>query len=321
MNVVEVKKLLKTHLSPLSQMCFLMNNNLSIEKNFETFLLLCYNQIMDTKSFESIIPTALHTQYPLTFTDIPFSKGMFNELCKAGFPENFKNDTLAIELEARYKLIDKLLEQSGCTQILELACGYTTRGLAWCTKNQNIKYVEFDLPQIINTKIRLIKNFSEIPSNLKFVSGNALCQEDINSAIANFDISKPIAVINQGLMRYLNFDEKEILAKNIYEVIKRNNGCRITCDVTPAKFIQTQNKNISANYNKNLTAITDRNNASWRFKNREHVNDFATKIGFNVEWHDFMEVLNELSSSKNLGISKVDAAKYLENPVVVMRKA
>lgn len=277
---------------------------------------------MDTKSFESIIPTALHTQYPLTFTDISFSKEMFNELCKVGFPENLKNKTLAIELEARYKLIDTLLKENGCTQIFELACGYTTRGLSWCVENSNIKYVEFDLPQVIDNKIKLVKNFIKVPTNLKFVSGNALNKNDLNKALKHFDTTKPIAVINQGLMRYLSFEEKEILAQNIYHIISLNNGCWITCDVTPAKFIETQNKNIAADYNKNLTEITDRNNISWRFKDREHVNDFASKIGFDVEWHNFKEVINELSSLQNLGISKEDSIKYLENGVVVvMRKA
>ncbi len=275
---------------------------------------------MNIKSFESIIPTALHTQYPLTFTDIPFSKEMFNELSKVGFPESLKNNTLAIELEARYKLIDELLKKSGCTQILELACGYTTRGLTWCLSNPNIKYVEFDLPKVIKNKVELIKNFSSIPSNLKFVSGNALSKSYLAKAISNFDISKPIAVINQGLMRYLSFEEKEILAKNIYEIISQNNGSWITCDVTPAKFIETQNKNISADYNKNLTEITDRNNTSWRFKDKNHVNEFFGKIGFNLEWHDFIETLNDLSSPKQLGISKNDASKYLKNAVVVVMR-
>lgn len=275
---------------------------------------------MDTKSFESIIPTALHTQYPLTFTDIPFSKEMFNELCKVGFPENLKKDTLAIELEARYKLIDKLLKQSGCTQILELACGYTTRGLTWCNENKNIKYVEFDLPQVIDEKIELIKNFSNIPSNLNFVSGNALDENDLKRALLYFDVTKPIAVINQGLMRYLSFDEKEILGKNIHNIISQNNGCWITCDVTPAKFIETQNKNISSDYNKNLTGITDRNNVSWRFKDRDNVNNFFGRIGFNLEWHDFMEMLDYLSSPKQLGLSKKQASKYLENAVVVVMR-
>lgn len=276
---------------------------------------------MNIESFESIIPTALHTQYPLTFTDIEFSGEMFAELSKVGFPEKLKNKMLAIELEARYKLIDELLKQSGCLQILEIACGFTTRGLSLCNKNSNIRYVEFDLPQVINLKVELIKKFSEIPNNLKFVSGNALDKNNLNEALKFFDIKKPIAVINQGFMRYLNFEEKEILAKNIYEIISQNNGCWITCDVTPAKFVENQNKNISANYNKDLTEITDRNNVSWRFKNKSDVTIFFEKLGFKLEWHDFIEALDYLSSPKQLEIGKTEIYKYLENAVVVvMRK-
>ena len=47
-------------------------------------------------NFESIIPTALHTVYPLIYTDIPYVKEIFDELCKKGFPEELKNDKLVI---------------------------------------------------------------------------------------------------------------------------------------------------------------------------------------------------------------------------------
>ena len=195
--------------------------------------------------FASIIPTALHTLYPLVFTDIPYSKDMLNALEKLhGFPENLKNKNLAIELEARYKLTDKLLMDSKINQVVELACGYTTRGLSLCEKNSEMQYVEVDLPYVIETKTKLINTFTKIPDNLKLCSGNALDFDRLNKICKSFKDKKPIAIINQGLMRYLNFDEKRQLAENIFKIISKNNGVWITCDVTPAKWIVNQDKNM-----------------------------------------------------------------------------
>ena len=41
-------------------------------------------------NFEGVIPTALHTTYPLIFTDIPYVKEIFDELCKKGFLKELK---------------------------------------------------------------------------------------------------------------------------------------------------------------------------------------------------------------------------------------
>lgn len=106
-------------------------------------------QTVNDSDFGSIIPTALHTAYPLIFTDIPYSQEIFDKLSENGFAENLKNEKLAFELEARYKLIDKFVKESGIKQILEIASGFTASGLNICKNDSNVKYIEFDLPKVI----------------------------------------------------------------------------------------------------------------------------------------------------------------------------
>ena len=276
---------------------------------------------MKFDSFESIIPTALHTAYPLIFTDIPYSKQIYDELLKFGFPENLKNEKIAVEIEARYKLISELLEQSGIDQVLELACGYTARGVDFCEKNPSAKFSELDLKPVIETKTKILEKITKIPENLKLYSGNALSLASLKRATETFDKSKPIAVINQGLMRYLNFDEKALLAKNIYKLISKNGGVWITCDVTPAKYVENQNKNISSNYNQSLSNVTNRNNISWRFKDREQVTEFYGRLGFEIEWHDYAEVKPLLTSPAVLGISSEEVDNLIAYAVVVVMRA
>ena len=65
---------------------------------------------INNADYESIIPTALHTAYPLIFTDIPYSKEIFNELSKNGFDEKLKNPpTTSVYLIDAHKNRDGLV--------------------------------------------------------------------------------------------------------------------------------------------------------------------------------------------------------------------
>ena len=76
-----------------------------------------------------------------------------------------------------------------------------------------------------------------------------------------------------------------------------------------------------SSYNQNLTQVTDRNNPSWRFKDREHVTKFFEEIGFEIEWHDFTESKQMLSSPKILDIPEDEIDKYLKGAVEVVMRA
>lgn len=279
-----------------------------------------FSKKINYSDFESIIPTALHTAYPLIFTDITYSQEIFNQLAKNGFEDEFKNDKLVFELEARHKLIDKFVKESGVKQILEIASGFTASGLNICKEDEKIKYVEFDLPQVIRKKKQILKSITTLPNNMFFVEGNALNYNDLEKTLKYFDLNKPIVVVNQGLLRYLDFNEKQIVTENIHKIISKKNGLWITCDFTPAKFIQSQNKNLSDNiskdYNKSLSNITDRNNINWRFKDKEEVERFLNKNNLTIEWHEFTESINMLSSKARFALIDEQVLPYLENAYV-----
>jgi hypothetical protein len=83
---------------------------------------------MHIADFETISPTAILTAYPRIFTDIPYAQEIFDELKKrVEITDDLINKLIAPELEARYKLINKLLEQNNIKQIIEIAAGYSQR--------------------------------------------------------------------------------------------------------------------------------------------------------------------------------------------------
>lgn len=269
-------------------------------------------------NFESISPTAILTSYPRTFTDIPYEKDIYKWLMENCNEDVKLNKMLAPEIEARYKLTNKILDELGINQILELAAGYSSRGLIYSQKGYN--YVEMDLESVSKNKIKLLNDIDRINNNLHITSGNALNYDDYTKCSKYFDSNKKLAIINEGLLRYLTFDEKRVVATNVYNYLKRYNGVWITCDVTPKKFIQKQDE-IMPDFNNNLNIITSRNDLKDRFRNIEHIESFFGEIGFkNIEVHKFIEMKDELKSFDILNIDKNQYDELLENAIVAILK-
>jgi O-methyltransferase involved in polyketide biosynthesis len=139
----------------------------------------------DDDKFRELMPTAILTAYPRTFSDIPYSQEIFDELSRyhGDIDEELLVDRLAVELEARSKLIDKLIATTKTTQILELAAGFSSRGLTF-TQRPDAKYVEIDLPELIQVKERVVSRIIDVPSNLTLLGGNALRGSDYDQQSA-----------------------------------------------------------------------------------------------------------------------------------------
>lgn len=274
---------------------------------------------MSHKDFESVIPTAILSAYPRTLTDIPYSQEVFNELKKEPYSPKLINDGLAPEIEARYKLLDKLLKKSGINQVLELASGYSTRGLEFTKNDALATYVEIELPEVCERKRDILSAFATIPKNLHILSGNVLDADDF-ARCEDFFKPGPVAVLNEGLLRYLSFEEKKQVAENVHKLLSKHGGVWITCDVTPKKFIANQDTNLP-DFNKNLSDVSDRNNYSWRFEDVNHVKKFMMDAGLQVESvHPFNEVAEELSSPKKLGLDAKQVHTRLKDAIVAVMK-
>ena len=269
-------------------------NSFELYEIYPAKLIKRFNLIND-KDYEEISPTAIVTSYPRIFTDIPYEKEIYNWLEKHCNENITLNKMLAPEIEARYKLINKILDKYNIKQVLELASGYSSRGLIYSKKGYN-------------------------PKSLNIISGNALKKEDFKKIESYLKSNEEIVVINEGLLRYLTFDEKEIVAYNIYNLLSKYGGIWITCDVTPKKFIDSQDKALPS-FNNNLSSITSRNNLNDRFEDINHIKKFFGNIGFElVEIHKFSEMINKLYSVNTLNIFNEKIEKTLKDAIVVVMK-
>jgi len=283
----------------------------------------------NSRRFERIGQTALMTTYWRSFSDIPVSKEVWQEIDRihqeSGAPisdEWKEHPAIAPQLEARYKLIDKLLDQSGLDQVLEVAAGVATRGLNSATKFTN--YVELDMPGVIQEKVRVTQRLAakgkvRPPDNLHFVPGDALDRRDMATAASSLDPTKPIGVINEGLMRYLSFEERAKLASNIHWLLGRAGGAWITPDITMRKVLRDENK-LRAQHVEQISQVTGVDIAANRFEDESHARRFFEELGFSIESHSFMEVFDELVSPQALGLSEDETRTALSEAVVFVMK-
>lgn len=114
-------------------------------------------------------------------------------------------------LVTRHALIDRELEtliNAGATQVLEIACGLSPRGWRMRQKHPGIKYVEADLPGMVQRKRALLSKLGTLGDQHKVVNINILANSGSDSLesvlAAEFDTSQPVIVITEGLVNYFD---------------------------------------------------------------------------------------------------------------------
>ena len=273
---------------------------------------------------EKVSATAWTIAYRRTFTDIPYSQAIFDEFERirraAGEPEipdEFKSPQVTPQIEARYKLVSKLIKEKFPQQVLEIAAGLSPRGLE-TTGNPDIEYVEVDLPGIISQKRKIVDAIKP-QTNLHLEIGNALSLESLQTAVSYLDRAKPLVIVNEGLLRYLSFKEKAVVARNIHFLLSQFGGVWITPDITLANIIKVENS-VTQNQTEKAHALVGTNVENNSFESIEKAQEFFENLGFTVERHSFMEVIDELVSPKRLGQTQQEVGALLKDPCVfVMR--
>lgn len=195
------------------------------------------------EDFHRISLTAKFTAYMRQFSDIPFAKDVAayihaNEAVEA---QLLKQQTrwegmmwYAPMLEMRYKSIAELIRKLEIRQVLELASGFSLRGLAM-TENPALTYVETDLEALNMEKSALIstlyKKYDLVRTgNHHIATANAMEAGQLLEAARFFRNNQPIAIVSEGLLPYLTEEERETIARNVCGLLKMYGGVWITPD-------------------------------------------------------------------------------------------
>lgn len=139
--------------------------------------------------------------------------------------------TLITVVEYRYRAINKYIDSYKPEQIIELAAGYSPRGMEYASKNKML-YIEADFMDIIHKKAGIIKRlFKKGAGKLVLSGGDILNNEFIVKLISALDKGKKTMVISEGLLAYLKKEEQVSLIENIRTILKSTNGVWITTDI------------------------------------------------------------------------------------------
>ncbi|MFA6254311.1 MAG: class I SAM-dependent methyltransferase [Candidatus Paceibacterota bacterium] len=282
-------------------------------------------------SFEKISPTAWGVAYHRALAEIKYAKEIFEQLEKSSLPtdpletkymERTKTSHITPQFEARYKLINRLIRENKTNQILEIASGLSPRGLEMTDDDLDLAYVEVDILSMADCKRKLLEKLFESKifkprTNLCLEDGDAL---DVDSLLlaANHFKEEPITVINEGLLRYMNFDQKAIVAENVRTLLEKFGGAWITSDITLARILdQADEAKINRGMVKEMSGIDIDKNV---FASVEVAIKFFEGFGFTVEKHSFMEVADELISPQKLSMGPEQVYDVAGHAVVfVMR--
>ena len=192
------------------------------------------------RDYSTISPSARSLLILKSQTSIPFAKQaaelLFGEpavaTALADLAKTPGAELRRVHFERRYRSIDTLLadEGAGVTGVLELAAGLSFRGLEHARHGK--VYVDTDLPELAELKAGLVQQLHPAPLSgaLHVRALNALDPGAFREAVALIPPG-PIAIVNEGLMVYLDDGEKVRLAANVAEALRARGGIWITADV------------------------------------------------------------------------------------------
>lgn len=133
----------------------------------------------------------------------------------------------ALGVEARYEGISRLLKETGCKNMLDIACGYTPRALT-CRK-AGIDYVGLDVPIVVEKLNEAAGKLFDQTAHPVYVSGDATNAASLAEAA---DLMQgELFISSEGLLQYLNHSELEQLVAAVRAVLLRHGGAWFTSDM------------------------------------------------------------------------------------------
>jgi len=244
-------------------------------------------QKITDRNYNTISPSAEMLLMTKGYTNIPFAKEAAELYV---YPEKYSVDlhdkdftfwTRLAHFESRYWSIDQLLAEIEAKNILEISSGFSFRGLKAVQEN-NVHFIDTDLAEIIEVKKNLLAQLQKgiaAKGRLETLPLNALDEKQFSEIISHFSEGE-IVIVNEGLLMYLNKEEKEKLCRIIHNILKQHGGYWVTADIYIKKEFD---KNLFKIDEKVLEFAKQHNIAENRFDNIQAAQAFFKSMGFVVD--------------------------------------
>jgi O-methyltransferase involved in polyketide biosynthesis len=206
-----------------------------------------FKPALPPRDFSTISPSAKSLLMVKAQTSLPFARQAAEFLWGASAVQEAERETASTpwaagrraHFEHRSRSIDAAIEAVGSPLILELAAGLSFRGLDMTARRADVFYLDTDLPEIAATKANLVARLHPSPL-LGTLLVRPLDALDVAAVRAAVDLvpAGPIAIVQEGLLMYLDDAEKTALAANVREVLLARGGAWITADVYVRSALQ-----------------------------------------------------------------------------------
>jgi len=269
---------------------------------------------MKTADYSKISIIAKLTAYMRQFSDIPFASNVAKIIdAKATIDDLLQEHNLKIEslhwyallFEARYKSISSMILQEDTPQIIELASGFSLRGLFMAHK-YGISYLETDLADLNTGKEAILDQVCRInsiskPREYQCANLNALDKHEFIQVSKILNQDAPVTIVSEGLLQYLSEDEIMLLLQNIHDLLAKTGGCWITPDFT----VKSPYQNISPEqqtFRQIISQYISRNMYNHTFNGDAELDKLLAWFGFAAEKFEQLELAGELETLKHMTI-------------------
>lgn len=240
------------------------------------------------REFSSISPSAKSLLLMKGHTNIPFARQTAELIIH---PEYYKPDfenrdfsfwARTLHFENRYLSIDDLLSDLTIKNILELSSGFSFRSLE-TVKRKEIHYIDTDLPDVIAQKKNFIpvlkENNLNLLGTLELLALNVLDEEAFDVVVSRFPQGE-IVIVNEGLLMYLDTNEKINLCRIIHKILKERGGYWITADI----YVKRQFKKLNLKLDKETNDFFEVHKIEAnKFDSFENAEAFFRSAGFEID--------------------------------------
>lgn len=265
-------------------------------------------------TYQQISPTAYMTNYWRAIYGVEPAQRMLEMLPVNSDAINYAMEYVkrcplfTSQFAARYLLTKRLIRQYNAPNVVELAAGFSTHCLEETTE-RDVRFYDIDLPEVVAQKQKILTTFDKLNERILCCALNCVFNDSLQFVYAHTQQSR-VTVCNEGFMLYLNFNEKQQVARNVHTCLVENGGVWINCDITlPIRgeyehewmdeFDRLSNE-VGKPIGQNL--FMDCNHARrW----------FQIVCGFSVEEHRMSEVVDELDIRGFCEFQHIDYAWFV----------
>lgn len=149
-------------------------------------------------------------------------------------PSDMVNRPMDIVRELRYVALNRTIEETGLSVLMDLPCGYTPKVFDFTEKGMH--YIGCDLPAVINDFSPIIASMTdeEQKKKIDFQVVDVTNYESMKTAADK--ANGPVCIAMEGLTVYLTPEEMQQLMVNIRRILAEKGGCWLSADAETFEY-------------------------------------------------------------------------------------